>query len=382
MMTTSILIVGDAPNRPTGLARIARDLASQIHHTIPELRVAQLAWGYDGSLVPWPVYPVMDGENWGEGDIERVVSWHRRDDEEIIVFTIWDPARCYNISQVATRYGNDWRLWGYFAIDGTGPRGIIGGPAGAALDIYERILGYGRWGAGVLKLTTKRKIPFLPHGIFEDWFTPSTAPRRGQWFSPDSGITIGCVAANQPRKDLALLFDTCHQLRERTGRPVNLWLHIDREVKYWSVTQLAEEYGFLNKHLRVTTYEMPDHELMQLYQACDVTIAPGLGEGFGYPIVESLASGVPVIHGNHGGGAELVPNADWLIDPVAFRGEGPYVMRRPVFHALNFVDAVELALDWQKHEPELVKAYCQGAVENLQWANIWPRWKAWIKKGM
>ncbi len=382
MTTTSILIVGDAPNRPTGLARIARDLASQIHNDIPELRVAQLAWGYDGSPWSWPVYPVMDGENWGEGDIERTVGWHRRDDEEIIIFTIWDPARCYPISQVAARYGNDWRLWGYFAIDGTGPRGIIGGPAGAALDMYERILGYGRWGAGVLKKTTKRKIPYLPHGLFEDWFTPSTAPSRGRWFPLESSITVGCVAANQPRKDLALLFDTCHQLRERTGRLVNLWLHIDHEVNHWSVKQLAEEYEFLNKHLRVTAYEMPDHELMSLYQACDVTIAPGLGEGFGYPIAESLASGVPVIHGSYGGGVELVPNADWLIDPVAFRGEGPYVIRRPVFHALNFVDAIERVLDWQKHEPELVKAYCRGAVENLQWSNIWPRWKAWIKKGM
>jgi glycosyltransferase involved in cell wall biosynthesis len=40
---------------------------------------------------------------------------------------------------------------------------------------------------------------------------------------------------------------------------------------------------------------LADEQVNRLYNLCDVTVLPSTGEGFGLPIIESLAAGVPVV---------------------------------------------------------------------------------------
>jgi glycosyltransferase involved in cell wall biosynthesis len=133
----------------------------------------------------------------------------------------------------------------------------------------------------------------------------------------------------------------------------------------------------------VSTTPFTDPQLAALYQACAVTIAPGLGEGFGYPIVESLASGTPVVHGDCGGGRELIPKIEWRFPVRETRLEGIYALQRPVFRAEDVANAIERVFSWQQEQgPEVVAAYCRGAVAHLDWQRLWPRWYKWIKAGL
>jgi glycosyltransferase involved in cell wall biosynthesis len=59
-----------------------------------------------------------------------------------------------------------------------------------------------------------------------------------------------------------------------------------------------------------------DHEyLIDLYNQCDVLVAPSRGEGFGLPIAEAMLCGLPVITTGYGGQTDFCTNENaWLID--------------------------------------------------------------------
>lgn len=380
-----LVFVGDSPYGPTGLGRILRDLSTRTKISFPTLFTEVIGWEPGPTFAGRDRYTAhQDTKTWGASTLAAWWPEHVDRREWGIVFSIWDPARAFGLHQ-AQAPNALW--WGYFPVDAHNLRGTFGGPAAAVVRQYDRALAYTAYGAQVLS-TLRPDVSHLPHGIDPLVFHP----RRGQqeaWdvvvnhlapvVSPES-LLIGCVATNQPRKDLGLLFQTIARLA-RIYPEVRLWLHTDQEVTAaWSIPQLIADFGLGGK-VRVTTY-LEDDDLAALYSYCAVTIAPGLGEGFGYPIVESLACGTPVVHGTYGGGTELVPSPQWIYPHVSERLEGPYGVVRPVYQASDVVNAVEQVLEWQRQEPEVVQAYCVGSVQHLHWSRLWPKWKTWIQEGL
>jgi glycosyltransferase involved in cell wall biosynthesis len=58
-----------------------------------------------------------------------------------------------------------------------------------------------------------------------------------------------------------------------------------------------------------------DAELVALYQRCAALVYPSRYEGFGFPLVEAMACGAPVIASNVGAVAEVAGRAAVLLDP-------------------------------------------------------------------
>jgi glycosyltransferase involved in cell wall biosynthesis len=58
-----------------------------------------------------------------------------------------------------------------------------------------------------------------------------------------------------------------------------------------------------------------DEQLRSLYQHAEFLIYPSFYEGFGFPVVEAMACGCPVVASNASSLPELMPNDDWLFDP-------------------------------------------------------------------
>ena len=111
-----------------------------------------------------------------------------------------------------------------------------------------RVLGYGRYGAGVLKRVLADEtapVSYLPHGIETRVFRPGIQLEEAEvsfatWArSVDpAAIKIGCVATNQARKDFGLLFSAVAALKAQ-GHPVVLWLHTDKLTQIWDVGELV-----------------------------------------------------------------------------------------------------------------------------------------------
>ncbi len=400
-----LLIVGDAPTLPTGLGRIARDVIELVRRdSLAErlpFRVAQLGLKYDGRVCNWHVYPTYDQESWGMHDVapawEDWVGELAYASDRGVILTIWDPGRCpaiawaLNKTTQKERRGltpiQDWverkapwpRLWGYFAVDAADPQGGLGGPVPETLKIYQRVLAYTSWGAEVLEKACGRPVPSLPHGIDLDIFAPQSelpADYPAAW-KEDIRPLIGVVATNTPRKDWGVVFAALNGIKAR------LWVHIDQlTTAAWSITELASQFGRNSADALLVTLALSDEEMAKWYSACDATLAPGLGEGFGYPIVESLACGTPAIHVNYGGGRGLVPTAAWRFAPVAQRLEGPYALIRPVLNPGEVRETLRAAVSWARREPEIVREYCRGSVAHLDWRNLWPYWRQWFREGI
>ena len=385
MTRTPYMIVSDGPNESSGLGRIARDLAALIVES--DLSVDLVSVG--GPSLPvwtsWRHVPMGDAEragDWGRGYVEAVWRslWGRQPG---ILWVIWDPGR------LAAYLGIDVpaQLWSYPAIDADNLTGAVGGPAGEALKHADRVIAYGRWASQVIARGREGRVSYLPHGLTLSTYAPASEVET-TWVHEQLGPhvrrqdrVIGCVATNQPRKDLGLYFQALKGLQDR-GHKVYGWLHTDVLVKAWSLVQLVEDCG-LQKRVTVSTRLYTDRELALLYQRCSVTIAPGLGEGFCYPIVESLASGVPVVHGDFGGGRELIPKCEWRFPVRDLRVEGIYAQQRPVFRAEDVANTIERVWSWQETiGAETVAAYCRGACAHLDWSVLWPRWRHWIRQGL
>jgi glycosyltransferase involved in cell wall biosynthesis len=150
---------------------------------------------------------------------------------------------------------------------------------------------------------------------------------------------------------------------------IGLWAHTDTFQRHWDLKALAEEFNMTTRTM-FSNNELTDDEMAMAYSACDVTLAIGSGEGWGYPLAESLACGVPVIHGNYAGGAEFVPK-QYLVQPVGFRGDGYYGIRRPIFNASDWADKVIIAVKEHATLPNYI-----------DWLNAWPAWEKWLRKGI
>jgi glycosyltransferase involved in cell wall biosynthesis len=320
----------------------------------------------------------MNITSWGREAVESAWQYFYGD-RPGIVFTIWDPARCHAFLELPPHLTK----WGYFAVDGHNRHGTFGGPAAEAVKGYQRVLAYGAYGAEVL--TTVRAdgthVEALPHGIDTNVFKPTmTAAARasaeriiGARLTPETRV-IGCVATNQARKDLGLVVETMASLITR-GQDVHLWLHIDEQVgEAWSVPQLYEDYPELRGRLSVSQ-SVTDEVLAACYASCSVTIAPGRGEGFGYPILESQWCGTPVVGMNYGGGADYLPETG-RVTPFMLHAEGPYNVQRPLVNPLMMASAIEKLLTNQNTWA------MPPAAHQTRWSTLWPEWREWVAAGL
>jgi glycosyltransferase involved in cell wall biosynthesis len=77
--------------------------------------------------------------------------------------------------------------------------------------------------------------------------------------------------------------------------------------------RLAERLGVLSNIIELGS--MPDSELPALYNAVDLLLFPSLYEGFGWPPLEAMASGTPVVCSRAGSLDEIVGDAALTADP-------------------------------------------------------------------
>jgi glycosyltransferase involved in cell wall biosynthesis len=403
MAKLPFVLVGDHPENPTGLGRILGDLARQIHRDFGDvLDVRIVGW------VPWAGLPEHGTETDGSPTVAGIPLWafnatqkkwgadavihaYRQwfGNRDGILFSVWDPSRCLAFSMIPLPVIK----WGYFAVDAENVNGGISGPAAQAIRAYDRVLAYGEFGSKVLMgayrgLVAGRQFPHLPHGIHCNVFQPLRSLEDRERAArilrvPEGRQVIGCVATNHTRKDWGMVARAL-SLMVAAGHNVHGWWHTDRIVsEAWSLPQLAMDLGLED---RVTyTTALDDNDLARCYAACAATIAPGRGEGFGYPIVESLSCGTPAYHVQYGGGWELLPpNEPYQLSALTYHLVGPYALRRPIVSPKDVAVALSRYVNGLPTDANLVaeRARCRAHALKYDWGAVWPRWQLWIKQGI
>ena len=168
------------------------------------------------------------------------------------------------------------------------------------------------------------------HGVSEDFFQYEPEHRRVLRSSVgwDDKFVVMNVAQNVERKQWPRLFEAIKIVASKYPQVV-LYAHTVPFDNYLlnghDLPQLAHQLEivqnvlFSGKHkshndsVPLVSQNYPG--LVDLYNMADFFVLPSQVEGFGLPLVEAMACGLPVAHTNYGAGAEVVGDAGVLIEP-------------------------------------------------------------------
>ena len=367
-----ILWVSDSPLLGTGFGRVTRELVTRLAR-VPGLEAACLGWGYDGwpydrARFPAAIYP-SHAPTHGQDTFEKVVHEFQPD----IVVTLaelwmidWLPAH-----PVRPRF----KWIAYFPVDGA----PFYPPWEPIMKDADEVVAMSEFGREVFQSgVPSKRIHQIYHGVDPAVFRP--LPDRDRLKSHErfrDKFVVGCVARNQPRKNLPALVKAFALLSSRINN-VHLYLHMNPcDVGYDLVT-LLRRYQ-LDGRADVTgpnfslDQALDDEQLNRLYNLFDVTVLPSTGEGFGLPIIESLAAGVPVVATDYSACPELVRGRGELVKVITTVTMGVNLIEHAVIDGEDLAGRIEKLY----RDPGLVMHYATAGrafAQTLSWDVLIPQW--------
>ena len=152
------------------------------------------------------------------------------------------------------------------------------------------------------------KIAVVYPGIAEEFFSVAPAAiesvRRRYALSKPFVLSVGTV---EPRKNLDTLLDAFAALPGALRDAFDL---VHAGPLGWSSEKTAARLGAI----RYLGY-VPEPDIAPLTAAAAVFAYPSLYEGFGFPVAQAMAAGVPVITSNVSSLPEIAGDSALLIDP-------------------------------------------------------------------
>ena len=163
-----------------------------------------------------------------------------------------------------------------------------------------------------------RRIKVVPFGVDRAFFGESTSARergRRDWRIPEDAFVVLHVGSTVDRKNVPLVINTVARLRQHSETyllQVGGGFTAEQE-------QLIDRLDLRRAVRRVNAAD--ETTLRRAYRAADVLLFPSLYEGFGFPVLEAFASGLPVVTSGAGGLKEVGGDAAVVVegrDPAAY----------------------------------------------------------------
>jgi glycosyltransferase involved in cell wall biosynthesis len=156
----------------------------------------------------------------------------------------------------------------------------------------------------------EEKITVIYHGfdaqLFQQEINSVKESRILENYEIKTGNFLLYVGAIQPRKNLEVLVESFEEIK-KTKKDLKLVLAGAPAWMHHGVLEKIKNSKFSEDI--VITGTIPFEHQPVLYQNASVFVFPSLYEGFGIPVLEAMASGVPVICSNNSSLPEVAANA-------------------------------------------------------------------------
>jgi glycosyltransferase involved in cell wall biosynthesis len=204
-----------------------------------------------------------------------------------------------------------------------------------------------------------RRIHVVPFGVDRSFFSESPGARtrgRAEWRIPDEAFVVLHVGSTVERKNVPLVIETVARLRA----VADVYL-LQVGGRFTGAQQQLIERLNLRRYVRSVT-AADEATLRRSYRTADVLLFPSLYEGFGYPVLEAFASGLPVVTSGAGGLKEVGGDALVVVegrDPAAYAQALDELSDDPARRE-ELIDAGRArarAFSWQKTAEQTAQVY-------------------------
>jgi len=214
----------------------------------------------------------------------------------------------------------------------------------------------------------KEKMTIIPHGVNHDDFKlpkDKSKTRKNvleKFELKDEPYFIHVSEINFARKNLFRMLDAFKKAKEQQI-PQKLIL-IGKVLP--SISKKIEEYADV-----ISLGFVSDDELISLMQGSDAIILPSIHEGFGMPLVEAMACGIPSITMNNHAPPEVVGNSGLLVDSHSIDDIAMKMIEINQDNMLKILSERALLLSknysWERHASEILSLYSNSTETNPNW---------------
>lgn len=392
--TRSVLYWGDSPAVATGFGVVARYVLRALH--TEGFRVNCLTVNTSVDFVDPASFPyAMAAASLSPSDRVGAASFARAlssGAQPALVLVQNDLAATHAAAgHLATLRQRGARLppiINYFPVD-CGVRPDFGGML-LASDVNVTCSSFGQ--REVARAFPEPQVRVIPHGVDTAVFRPVSeraAVRRAVRRAlrvPEDALLICSVAANNARKDLPRTIAAFAEFRARCARATVLYLHtlpfsngIDLNAAVGACSLQPGRDVVFPPNYHPLAANLDDRALNELYNASDLYFTTTLGEGWGLPITEAMASGLPVVAPRHSALAEHGDDGRSILFECAERVWVDNSGYRPWAHLDAMVAALSRAATLSAEARAELVAKALSYAHSLDWARVTPHWLALVK---
>ncbi len=377
-MKLTLLWISDSPHFPTGFGRTSGEILKRLSD-VPDFDAHCLAIGGTPSLLhheegDYTVWHHPDPRP-SKGSVMEIVR-SVQPDVVVTLSNIWSAGY---MEEITDETGVKWV--GYFPVDA----GPLPAYFASVLERMDARVTTSSFSADVFRRSYPHlDVRIIRHGVDAGIFRPgSPADGKPRLRNGDPAFVIGCVARNQPRKGLPTLVKAFSTFA-RSHPDAMLHLHTDPwDEEGWMLGELLSRHGvedrtsFTQAMLRYESVD--DEELRDIYRSFDVFALPTMGEGFGLPILEAMACGVPVAATEGIAVSEMVGGRGELIQIISTLTVPPHNFEAGLVDA----DKLASALERLYENPGLRSKYARLGrkyAEGLTWDKSAECWESLLRE--
>lgn len=195
-----------------------------------------------------------------------------------------------------------------------------------------------------LSPTLEKKVTVCPLGVGQEFYLEPTPDLARPYL-----LAVGSL---DPRKNLPRLFNAWEVVHKRYPefelRVVGGGNAVFKEMN------LSRAHMFRIKILQGLT----DSKLIEQYQSATAFVYPSLYEGFGLPVLEAMASGLPVITSENSAMSEIAGNSALFVDPKSEKSIVDAIIRLIESKELRLTlsrsgKAISQAFTWERTAREI-----------------------------
>lgn len=298
MTNLRILILSNSPHVPTGYGRQTKYLCEIAKDIGVDVGVVAL-YGLQGAPITWREVPIFPRRrNVYCLDVIRHYVEYFNADAVISLYDLWH-------FPLETRQAISVPWIAMVPVEGTPLRGHLP----KLLRTAEYIVSYSPFGARELWKVGLDNV-YIRHAVDVDVFCPGDqAGARESLGMPQDKFIVTMVAMNkggQPyRKAWPEMMVAWSEFQQQ--HPDSLFYCHTNKIPSAPTHDSGFRFGPMIEELGIPWSSMafpdeanfavgiPDDEMAKIYQASDVVVLPSMAEGFGLPVIEAQACGVPVV---------------------------------------------------------------------------------------